>query len=66
MPKLIIHNPPLSREEIADRRLEENLKRTPRERIALMFELNKLSAKLKKGPLKEPQGLGVVVKRSPL
>ncbi|HXC04709.1 MAG TPA: hypothetical protein VNZ86_08140 [Bacteroidia bacterium] len=39
MPKLLIHNPPLSREEIADRRLEETLKRTPQERIHTMFEL---------------------------
>lgn len=64
MPKLLIHNPPLSREEIADRRLEENLQRTPEERMQLMFELIRLSARLKKGPLKEPQGLGVILKRA--
>ncbi len=63
MARLIIHNPPLTREEIEDRRLLETLALTPQERIHRMFELMQLSLMLKKGPLKTPQGLGVVLKR---
>ncbi len=63
MAKLIVHQVPLTREEIEERRLDENLALSPQERIQKMFKLMQLSLMLKKGPLKTPQGLGVVLKR---
>lgn len=63
MAKLILHERPLTREEIEERRLLENLKRTPEERIKRMFMLMELAMKFKNGPLKEPQGKGIVLKQ---
>jgi hypothetical protein len=63
MSKLILHQKPLTPDEIRERRLLENLALTPQERIHNMFELMQLSIMLKGGPLKKPQGLGIVLKR---
>jgi hypothetical protein len=63
MPKIILHPPGTTREEIEQRRIQENLKRTPAERMSFAFRLMALAMMLKKGPLKQPQGKGVVLKR---
>ena len=64
MAKLIIHKHGKDPEEINERRLLENLNLTPKQRWEKMFNLMALSALFKKGPLKKPQGLGVVLTRS--
>jgi hypothetical protein len=64
MPKLILHKDPLTNEQIRERRLLENLALTPQERLHNLFELMQLSLMLKGAPLKKPQGLGVVLKRT--
>ena len=58
MAKVILYN-----EIDPDRRLFENLLLTPAERIKKLFDLMVLSAMFKKGPLKHPQGLGIVLKK---
>jgi hypothetical protein len=63
MAKLILHEKSLTREGIEERRLIESLQRTPEERIKRMFALMELAVKFKKGPLKEPQGNGIVLKQ---
>jgi hypothetical protein len=63
MPKIIIYTPGTTREDIKRRRMEENMKRTPAERMSFAFRLMALAMMFKKGPLKEPQGKGVVLKR---
>jgi hypothetical protein len=50
-------------EAIERRRLEENLKLTPLERFEKAFYLIHLSMLFKRGPLKEPEGKGVVLRR---
>lgn len=62
MSKVIFHTK-TSREVIAENRLFENLKLSPVERLKKAFTLMGLSALFKKGPIKIPQGLGVVLKR---
>lgn len=47
MPKLIIHDRALSQEEIAERRLQETLALSPRERIRLALRLMVLAQKFK-------------------
>jgi hypothetical protein len=64
MPRLIIHQIPLTRDEIEEKRLIENLALSPQERMHKMFELMQLSMMLKNGPLKSPRGLGVILKRA--
>jgi len=51
------------RQEVEDRRLQENLLLTPGQRLEKMFRLMALAIKFKKGPLKLPQGKGIVLKR---
>jgi hypothetical protein len=63
MPKLILHSTPQSREEIEERRLLENLALTPEQRIEKMYRLMELSLMFKKGPIKEPQGKGIVLRK---
>lgn len=63
MAKLIIHNGNETPGSIAERRLMENTLLTPHERFKKTFELMALAALFKKGPIKTPQGLGVVLKR---
>ncbi|MEO5645778.1 MAG: hypothetical protein ABIQ40_13770 [Bacteroidia bacterium] len=63
MAKLIIHNGNETPESIANRRLLENLLLTPHERFKKTFQLMALAALFKNGPIKTPQGLGVVLKR---
>jgi hypothetical protein len=63
MAKIIIHPPGTTREEIEKIRLLRNLERTPNERMKLMFELNLLAMKIKGGPLKKPQGKGIILYR---
>lgn len=63
MGKLIIHDPPLPPEEIAERRRKENLARKPLERFHFAFELMALAARFSKsGIIKSPQGKGIVLK----
>lgn len=63
MARLILHEKPLTREEIEERRLLEHLALSPEERIKRMFALIELAMKFRKGPLKLPQGKGIVLKR---
>lgn len=61
--KLIIHDPPLSPEEIEERRMAEDFAMTPLQRWNKMFTLMELALLFKKGPLKKPQGKGIVLKK---
>jgi len=61
MAKIIIHPPGTTREEIEEQRLLRNLERTPNERITLMFEMISFAMMVKGGPLKKPQGKGLVL-----
>lgn len=63
MPKIIFHNPPLTPEEIEERRFQENLALPPKERIKRMFALMALSAMFKKDSLKQPRRKGIILKR---
>ena len=62
--KLIFHNEASSRETVAERRLYENLLLSPAERFKKAFALMALAALFKKGPIKSPQGLGIILKKS--
>jgi hypothetical protein len=64
MAKLIIHPPGTTREQIEEERLLRNLERSPEERMKLMFKLNAIALMLKKGPIKLPQGKGVILKKN--
>jgi|GEM_PF-3731549 len=63
MAKIILHPPGTTREEIEELRLIRNLERTPNERMKLMFAINAMCLMLKKGPLKMPQGKGIILKK---
>jgi hypothetical protein len=62
MAKIIIHGPGFTLEEIERERLLRNLERTPEERIHLMFEMISFAMKVRKGPLKLPEGKGIVLR----
>jgi hypothetical protein len=63
MAKLILHNGNETPASIEERRLKENFLLSPQERFKKTFELMALAALFKKGPIKIPQGLGIVLKR---
>lgn len=63
MAKIILHKEGENPESIADRRMQENLLLSPVERFKKTFQLMALAAAFKQGPIKAPQGLGVVLKR---
>jgi len=63
MAKIILHTENETQESIAERRLMENLSLSPQERMKKAFQLMALAALFKKGPIKKPQGLGIVLKR---
>ncbi len=63
MGKIILHPPGTTREDIEEMRLMRNLEKTPNERIRLMFTLNIMAIMVKGGPLKLPQGKGIILKR---
>lgn len=60
MRKVVLHT---GDESSADRRLFENASLLPAERMKKAFELMQLAALFKKGVIKLPQGLGVVLKK---
>jgi hypothetical protein len=62
MAELILHADILSDEQTREKRLHENLALTPMQRWEKMFAMIQLAASLKKGPLKQPQGKGIVLK----
>ncbi len=62
MAELILHSVPQSEDKVHEKRMLENLALTPMERFKKMFALIQLSVSLKKGPLKMPQGKGIVLK----
>ena len=62
MPKLIIHTE-ADLQAINDRRLEEIFSLSYVERMKKAYHLMSLSIKFKKSALKQPQGLGVLLKR---
>ena len=62
MAKIIIHPPGTTREQIEELRLLRNLERTPNERMTLMFEMISFAMMVKGGPLKMPQGKGLVLR----
>jgi hypothetical protein len=61
MAKLILHTD-ADLEKINERRLFEMLALTPGDRMNRAFQLMKLSLLFKKGPIKKPQGKGIVLK----
>jgi hypothetical protein len=63
MGKVILHSPDLTPEEIENIRLDRILAMTPKERMQRMFDLMELALAMKKGPLKEPQGKGVILRK---
>ena len=63
MKKLIFYTADTDRQAIAERRLFENLLLTPSERFKKAFKLMALAAMFKKGPIKKPLGLGIVLKK---
>ena len=63
MAKLILHPPGTTREDIEHQRMLRNLERTPEERMVMAFRLMALALAFKNGPIKLPQGKGVVLKR---
>lgn len=62
MAKLILNPVMLSKEQVSEKRMFENLALTPMQRWEKMFALIQLSASLKKGILKMPEGKGIVLK----
>jgi len=62
MAQIIIHPPGTTKEDVERLRLLRNLERTPEDRMKLMFRLISLAMKIKGGPLKLPQGKGVVLR----
>ncbi|MBL4652202.1 MAG: hypothetical protein JKY53_04955 [Flavobacteriales bacterium] len=58
---MIIHKKARTADEILLERCRENLKLTPKQRMEKMFELSKFAIKMKGGPLKKPQGKGIVL-----
>ena len=61
MPKIIFHKT-ANLQEIEDRRLKENLALTPLQRIQKMFLLIEMAQSFSKKPLKQPRGLGLLLK----
>ncbi len=62
MSKLVFHRE-ANRESIVENRLYANLMLNPAERIKKAFTLMSLAVLFKKGAIKAPQGLGLVLKR---
>ena len=62
MAKLILHKE-ANLDAIIERRLQENFSLSPKERMKKAYLLMAISAKLKNGVLKEPQGLGIILKK---
>jgi len=63
MAKLILHPIGTTLEEIARQRLLRSLERSPNERMHLAFRLMELSLAFKNGPIKLPQGKGIILKK---
>jgi hypothetical protein len=64
MPQLIIHNHPLSNEELTDERLKRTLALSPRERMKIAFGLMKLAQRFKKFVPKEVHPNALILKRT--
>lgn len=64
MARLNLYKVAPSAEETQAKRLHESLSLSYAERWKKMFSLMQLAASLKKGPLKQPQGNGIVLKSS--
>jgi hypothetical protein len=62
MAKIILHPPGTTKAELEQLRLLRNLERAPEERMKIMFKVISLAMMAKGGPLKEPQGKGVVLR----
>ena len=62
MPKLILHTFS-DLESINERRLHENFSLSKTERMKKAFQLMAISASLKNDFLKQPQGLGILLKK---
>lgn len=62
MSKLIFYSVE-NRESVVENRLYANLMLSPAERLKKAFTLMALAALFKKGAIKAPQGLGIVLKR---
>jgi len=62
MAKLILHTSS-DLESIHERRLHENFSLSKTDRMKKAFQLMAISAGLKKGVLKKPQGLGILLKK---
>lgn len=64
MPHIAFHTQSDARERVETRRLTEMLALSPFERMQQAFRLMQLATMFKNGPLKKPQQLGIVLKRS--
>ncbi len=62
MAKLILHTSS-EIESIIERRLNENFSLSKTERMKKAFQLMAISAGLKRGALKEPMGLGFILRK---
>jgi len=62
MAKLILHTSS-DLESIHERRLHENFSLSKTDRMKKAFQLMAISTGLKKGVLKKPQGLGILLKK---
>jgi len=62
MSKLVFHSG-VNRESVVEDRLYTNLMLSPTERLKKAFTLMALATLFKKGAIKAPQGLGLVLKR---
>ena len=60
---LKLYPPETPREQIEAERLPRTLALSPNERMHIAFELMALSLAFKKGPIKEPQGKGIVLRK---
>jgi hypothetical protein len=62
MGKLLVHNPPLSHQEIENRRLNENLLSSHSDRFRKAMSLMRLGVLFSKNGFGKPRALGVVLK----
>lgn len=62
MGKLLVHNPPLSHQEIENRRLNENLLSSHSDRFRKAMSLMHLGVLFSKNGFGKPRGLGIVLK----
>jgi hypothetical protein len=63
MRKVILYNDTINREVISENRLYKNLLLSPANRMKKAYMLMAIAAKFKNGPLRNPMGLGIILKK---